>query len=210
MTYQKNTKERSPLLLPALFVFLAAWLNFQNSNLIQVYFPHRTPIIDTLFLITPEVMWTQYLTDLANITSCILLGIYIFRGRQHHLPFTLTVIGFGYFLRSLIILLNPFGGPLGNIAHYGLTTIEQHGQFPSGHTLIVVLAYYLIAKSEAPLLKKLALISVWIEVVSLILSRGHWSVDVVGGFLLAYFAYHFIKEHYREGRATLVLAKGEQ
>lgn len=178
------------LWLSLTLLLLASGLNFVVSALIQLYFPDRQPIPDTLFIVTPYVDWTQYLTDLANIFSFVLVGFYVARGHREELPFILAVFGTAYLMRAFIILLNPFGGPLGNIVTYGLTTIHQHGQFPSGHTLMVVVSYLVVNAKKAPLIKRLLLGSVIVEMVSLILSRGHYGIDVLGGFFVAYVAYN--------------------
>lgn len=163
-----------------------------SSQLIPHLFPDRPAIYDTLFHLLPYVPWTQYLTDLANIFSCVLLAWYLFPRRWPQLPRVLAVLGLGYFLRSLLILINPFAGPLGNEVHYGITHIHQYGQFPSGHMFLVV-AIYLLIGNDAPKLKAAALVSIFIETITLLLSHGHYSIDIVGGFFLAYFAFHVLR-----------------
>lgn len=159
--------------------------------IIPKLFPNRVPIPDTLFNNLPYLPWTQYLTDLANIISLILLLIYLFPRRWGKLPQVLAVLGLGYLLRSVFTLLNPFGGALGNVVHYGLSTVHEYGEFPSGHVFLVAAIYFLI-QADAPILKKLALLSVVVEVISLLLSHGHYSVDIIGGWLIGYFTYHVL------------------
>ncbi len=179
----------------AFLLITGSWLDIHNSATIQANWPNRQPIPDSLFLLLPYIGWTQYFSDLANIFSIILLAIYLFPQRWQKLPFALSILGLGYLLRSMLELLNPYGGPLGNIAYYGITKIHQFGQFPSGHTMLVVIIYYLIDRDEAPLLSNLALGSIAVEVASLLLSHGHYSIDIVGGFFVAYFSYHELKKH---------------
>ncbi len=174
------------LIMGVVFQTITSWQ-------IQVQFPNRQPIFDTLFSILPYWPWLQNWSDIANVFSVILLAWYVFPRNVRKLPFILTVIGLAYFLRGIFIFLNPFGGPLGNITEYGLTNIHQYGQFPSGHTMITVLIYLIIDRMQSPWLKKLALISIFVEVAALLLSHGHYSIDIVGGFLVGYFAYHVLK-----------------
>lgn len=184
---------RSKIFYASAFLLItAAALDNINGAQINRLFPDRQPIPDTMFQILPYVGWTQGLTDIANIFSCLLLALYLFPNRYRKLPRVLAVLGLGYVIRSSVILLNPFGGALGTNAHYGLTTIHQYGEFPSGHVFLVAAIYCLIETEEAPGLKRLALLSVFVEIISLLLSRGHYSIDIVGGLLLAYFAYHFL------------------
>ncbi len=176
-------------------LLIGAFFDMRNSDLIHTYFPLRQPIPDSLFMVLPYLPWTQNWTDLANIFSAILLGFYLFPKRWDKVPFALTVLGLGYLLRSLLILLNPFGGPLGNVVNYGLTNIHQYGQFPSGHTFFVVAVYLFINRLEDPLLKRLALLSCAVEIVALLLSHGHYSIDIVGGILVGYFTYNEVKKY---------------
>lgn len=183
----------SKIFYAALFLLVAgATMDIVTSeHIIPTLFPNRVPIPDTLFNILPYLPWTQYLTDLANIFSVILLLIYLFPRRWGKLPLTLAVLGLGYLMRSVFTSLNPFGGALGNVVHYGLTNIHQYGEFPSGHVFLVT-AIYLLIQNDAPFIKKLALLSVVIEVVALLLSHGHYSVDIIGGWLIGYFTYHVL------------------
>lgn len=181
---------------------IGAVMDFVNGQQIQILFPNRVPIPDTLFMVLPYLPWTQYLTDLANIFSCLLLALYIFPARPWRLPLSLAVLGLGYLIRSVAILLNPFGGALGNMAYYGLTKIHQYGEFPSGHVFLVAAIYLLIDKREAPLLRRLALLSLIVECATLLLSHGHYSVDIIGGLLIGYFSYHVLKD-FRELQLSL-------
>lgn len=183
------------LYLSLLFLSFSATFNFIGSFYINKYFPNRLTIDDLLFRLTPYVSWTQYWTDIANLISCILLIFYLFYGRSRQFAYILTSFAVMYLMRGILILLNPIGGPLGNGVHYGLTQIHQYGQFPSGHTGIVILCYLLVNGKEAPTIKKILLISVIIEIVSLILSRGHYSIDIVGGFFIAYLTYIIMQKY---------------
>lgn len=183
----------SKIFYAALFLLIsgAAMDIITSQYLIPKLFPNRVPIADTLFNILPYAPWTQYLTDLANVFSVALLLFYLFPRRWGKLPLVLAILGLGYLMRSIFTMLNPFGGPLGNIVHYGLTTVHQYGEFPSGHVFLVTATYFLI-QNDTPVLKKLALLSVTIEVISLLLSHGHYSVDIIGGWLIGYFTYHVL------------------
>lgn len=176
-------------------IIFATAVNFYNSEIIQAFFPSRTPIIDTLFLITPQIMWMQYLTDIAVLLAPILLLVYIFNKDYNHLPFYLMVFALAYLFRGILILLNPIGGYFGNMASYGLTGIMQHGMFPSGHTILVFVAYYL-SKNLVPKIGRIIfLVCCYVEVIALVLSRGHYGIDIVGGVLVSYFVYNELVKH---------------
>lgn len=198
MESENKIHKSSLFWLSVIFLISAATLNVLGSEIIQSFFPNRQPIIDTLFLLTPQIMWTQYLTDLAVLVSPIILLILIIRKDLKSLPFYMFVFGFGYAARAILIVLNPIGGYFGNMSNYGMTTIMQHGMFPSGHTLLVCLAYVL-GRDLGNKTTRLILFSCLIlEIVSLVLSRGHYATDIVGGLLVAYFVYNEFKKHKKE------------
>ena len=172
------------------FVTVAAALDFLSSQYIAITFPNRVPVDDLLFRLTPYLSWTQYLSDAAAIIGPILLGWYIFNGREKYLPRALFSIGLGYLMRASMIILTPLGGPLGNGALYGFIPLVQNGQIPSGHTMLAMLCYLFVDRREAPRIKALLLLSVGVEILSLILSRGHYGIDIAVGLLVAYVAYH--------------------
>lgn len=200
-----KTALQSKVFYAALFLLIiGAVMDITTSeHVIPMLFPNRAPIPDTLFSILPYLPWTQYLTDLANIFSVILLMFYLFPKRWNYLPLTLAVLGLGYLMRSVFTMLNPFGGALGNVVSYGLTNVHQYGEFPSGHVFLVV-AIYLLIQSDALTLKRLALASVVVEVISLLLSHGHYSVDIIGGWLIGHFAYHSLV-----GYKGLIISRAE-
>lgn len=181
--------------ISALTVVFATAVNLFNSELIQLYFPERQTIIDTLFLLTPQIMWTQYLTDIAVLVAPIILLFFIVKRDYKYLPYYLMVFALAYLFRGLLILLNPIGGYFGNTNTYGLTSIMQHGMFPSGHTILVFVAYYLSKEIVPRSARKLLLAFCYIEVIALILSRGHYGIDIVGGILVSYFVYNELTKH---------------
>lgn len=186
----------SPLFyISALFILSAAVLNMVNSELIQQLFPNRAPLLDSLFLITPQVMWTQYFTDIAVLVSPTILLILIVKKDREHFPYYLTAFAFGYLLRGFMILLNPIGGYFGNMHGYGLTNIMQHGMFPSGHTILVFVAFFISKGIADRTIRILLAASCVIEIVCLILSRGHYGIDIIGGILVAYFVCNELAKH---------------
>ena len=80
-----------------------------------------------------------------------------------------------------------------------MTPFILNGPFPSGHTAFVFMCYLFVNKKEEPLIKTVLLIVVIGEVISLILSHGHYTIDVASGPLLAYVVYDiFTKQKWFE------------
>lgn len=192
-TSTKKFYQSTSFWLSIFMLLFSTAVNFFNSEIIQHFFPYRQPVLDTLFLLTPQIMWTQYLTDIAVLVSPIVLLIYIIKKDLEHLPYYIMVFSTGYLLRGFLILLNPIGGYFGNMNQYGLTDIMQHGMFPSGHTVLVFVSYYL-SKGIVPKPARIVLlISCWVEVICLVLSRGHYGIDIIGGILVSYFVFNELK-----------------
>jgi membrane-associated phospholipid phosphatase len=96
------------------------------------------------------------------------------------------------------MVLTPLGRPTGNHDSYGIfefTGILQHGMFPSGHQMLATLAWLLVDGTEHPRLKSAAGAIVLLEGLALLLSRGHYSIDVVGGSLVAWFIFERLSRY---------------
>lgn len=195
MPDQQNKILKKEWVLAVGILIISLILNYLSSQVIRIYFPERQPASDLLFKLTPYIGWTQYLTDLANIFSLIVLAIYIFKGRTYQIPLIITTFALMEIFRSILTVATPVGDVFGNNIYYGLTQIRQYGNFPSGHFASSFLCYYFIDRGQAAILSRLALIGIWVEGISLILSRGHYSIDLFGGFCIAYFALHITKKY---------------
>lgn len=198
------TRNFYKVFFPSLALAFGIGLNITSSQLIQAYVPDRPIPRDLLFQITPYIEWTQYLSDPAVIVSLALLVYYVFSGRTKIVPVVLTTFAVAEILRGVMILLNPLGSPLGPDMQYGAVNflpIEQFGQFPSGHMIFVTLCYLLIERKEAPSIKAFLIFCIFIQIIALVFSRGHYSMDIIGGFLIAYLAYNETRKY----RTRLVL-----
>lgn len=192
------TPQIRSLVAPTLALILGIGSNLLSTQLIKAYVPVRPIPPDFFFSHTPYIGWTQYLTDAANVFSVILLAYYTLPRRVHLLPGILWSFAVAEIMRALLILATPLGSPLGPNMQYGITNflpIEQYGEFPSGHTMLVVLCYLLVHKNDAPTIKTFLGISIFVEIISLILSRGHYTIDIAGGFFIAYVAHNEVKKY---------------
>lgn len=164
--------------------------NVFSSVLINQLAPNRAINTDLLFMFTPYVRGLQFATDPILIFALCLLIYYVVTKKKHSLSYYFIAFGYLYILRGIFLPLTPLGRPTGNNDPYGyLGAIPQPGMFPSGHTAAICLAYLIIEERNSSLIKVLMLILIVLEVVVLILSRGHYSIDIVGGALLAYVTY---------------------
>ncbi len=175
---------------------------FFASAMIPLISPNRPALDDLLFDILPFVPWLQYGADFFVAVALISIVIYLFPKRKEKLPQVVAAIGVMEWIRSFIVAVTPIGGPARPDIHYGITPLILNGPFPSGHTALVYMCYLFVDKKQAPGLKTVLLVSTIGEIISLIMSHGHYSIDVIGGLLLTYVVYDvFIRRKWFEFRS---------
>jgi membrane-associated phospholipid phosphatase len=164
---------------------------FAISEMIQRLYPDRPIVPDLLFTLLPNIPFLAYVTEPIMLGLVILILWYAFGRDRIHLPFYFFSVGINYFLRGALMALTPLGRPTGNLDSYGvaiLVNLKQHGMWPSGHVSLVSAIYFLIDGRKQPEFKWAAGLLGLAEMITLILSRGHYSIDVVGGVMLGYIA----------------------
>jgi len=157
--------------------------------------PNQYPLQDFLFNITPFVFWMKYVSDILIFASVALMGYYIFPKRKNIFPQVVAAICTMEFLRGILLFLTPLGPPDRPYLYYGDKSFLLNGFFPSGHTAFIFMCYLFIDKKEEPKIKEVFLIFLLVEIISLILSRSHYSIDVAGGLLLTYFVFDIFKKN---------------
>ncbi|MCX7023033.1 MAG: phosphatase PAP2-related protein [Spirochaetes bacterium] len=177
-------------LLSIAFMVFSALLWVPANALIQWLYPGRPAVPDLLFTLTPEVRWLAYATDPILFGSIAIILVQALRVDRRRLPFYFSAAAVLYCARAVLMILTPLGRPTGNGDSYGIlefSGVLQHGMFPSGHQALACLAFFLVDGAKAPRMKRLALMLAVLQGAALILSRGHYSIDVVGGALVAWF-----------------------
>ena len=91
------------------------------------------------------------------------------------------------FMRAVVIVLTPLAHARGVAPAFPLF---QNGMFFSGHTAAVMLFAMLTDPARAPGLRRLQFVLLGTVIVALLISRGHYTIDIVGGALVAYFIEH--------------------
>jgi membrane-associated phospholipid phosphatase len=168
-----------------------------SSTLIDLWFPDRPMPRDLLFEVLPFAEWPQHLTEIALFVSIGLIAYYGIALRRDAVPGIICMYGLIELLRAGIMLLTPLASAHGRGAYYGFIPIVQNGMFPSGHVASVTLGYLIVGSDAPRWLRQTLLTCLIVECVALLLSHGHYSIDIVGGLLLAY----FVHREYTRGRA---------
>jgi hypothetical protein len=165
---------------------LSGVLAWTTSVFIAEHFPDRPLVGDLGFEILPFIESAQYLTDPALFFGVLGVLYYFSRGRWHEAPGMISLYAIMEIVRALVITLTPMASPLGNGYAYGLVPMTQHGMFLSGHTASAAMFVLVVDREQEPRLWWLQMLWLVIEATTLLLSRGHYSIDIVGGLLLAY------------------------
>jgi membrane-associated phospholipid phosphatase len=175
-------------------VVLAAIASGLSSRYIAHAFPERPTPRDLLFEKLPYLDAGQYINDIVVFAAIfLLLGYGLTRGLDQ-LPDILGVFSTMYLLRAAMTVLTPLASAHGNGAEYGIVPVlhiplVQNGMFPSGHAAAALLCFLMVDKTRAPRLRALQLALAVIAWITLLLSHGHYSIDIIGGLLLSYFVW---------------------
>jgi membrane-associated phospholipid phosphatase len=173
----------------ALIVFLVGIvLNPIMSELVFKLYPNRPIVPDLFFSLLPKIEWLQYLSDpLMIVASLVFIWMVMFLERDK-IPKYLFAFGLIHIFRALMIILTPLGRIVGNNSSYGIFNMVQYGMFPSGHTASAALFMFLTSNKRRGL-KAFFMIFLLFQMVVLLFSRGHYSIDIVGGLMNAYIAH---------------------
>jgi membrane-associated phospholipid phosphatase len=166
----------------------ASLFSFALSGLIQRLYPDRPIVPDLMFTLLPDVPVLAYITDPIMVAIIVLLFWYIFRHDRRYLPHHLVTVAVAYTVRALLMILTPLGRPTGNLDSYGVgvvISLKQHGMFPSGHTMLAAAIFLLIDGARHRGFKWAAGLLCLAEMITLLLSRGHYSIDIAGGVMLS-------------------------
>lgn len=142
---------------------------------------------DLLFDVLPYVRPARWLTLTALAVGFGVFLADLLRRDRARLPAVVAVFALMYLLRAGIMVLTPLAPAQGEGPF--LFPRQQFGMFPSGHVAALTLLA-LLTPVGRPWLRRLHWSMVALVSAGLLLARGHYSIDVVGGLLLAYFVVH--------------------
>ncbi len=182
------------LLLSLSVAFLAATATLFSFWAVPKIDPKPVYLNDLLFQLTPFVYWMKYVSDLLVVAAILVMITYIFPKRKKLFFKFVSLVSVMYFFRALLLILTPIGHPERDFLYYGDRSFLINSFFPSGHTAFIFLCYMFVNKKEEPLIKNLLLVFLVFEIVSLILSRSHYSIDIAGGLLLGYFVFNVFEK----------------
>ena len=127
----------------------------------------------------------RYLTAAVLIAAFAIFVVFAIRSMPAEIPRFIAIFAIMYLLRAATMVLTPLASAHGEGPF--VFALTQYGMFPSGHTAAAVLLALFTEPAIAPRLRRVQTALAAILAVSFVLAHGHYSIDVVGGFLLAYF-----------------------
>lgn len=164
------------------------------SRFIGARFPDRPRAPDLLHGLLPHIPEASYVTLGALGVALALFAIYCARHGRGCMPEFIALAALMYLLRAGISILTPLAIPRDT----AVLSFPLFGNvlFPSGHTSLAYLLKQHTDRVRAPGLRTAQTWLLGTIIVTMLFSRGHYSIDIAGGLLLAY----FVSSEWAEGR----------
>jgi len=178
----------------ALIVFIfGVSVNQISSVYLKNKFGDSLPVLNDLILDNIPFFNVIWLFDLLSLASVLLFIIYAYKKEFKNIPFIILTFGIFQFIRGCFIGLTPFGSP--KIIDVGLFvgTSFKMGVYPSGHVGTSFLAF-LFSKGKWKIIFLLLTIGI---IVTLLLGRGHYSIDIFSAVLFSYAIYCFSIKYFK-------------
>mgnify|MGYP001571338215 CR=1 FL=1 len=180
------------LVIAILFFVLAVFIPAISSTYIKENFANPPIVKDLLWEILPNIpiMW---LSELFLLASVLYLIIWALKKDINYIPYAILLYSTFALIRAGIIVLTPLGLPnhYNGLAPIGEESVFRYGAFPSGHLAYPVLTF-LITKSN------LILIFGFVMSLVILISRGHYSIDLIGSVLLGFFIFVLAEKYVKK------------
>lgn len=187
-----------PLLLKQMawalvFVGVSVAIILANMSYLRWRYPDP-PVLEYDFFLNlfPQTRAFISLSDLIGRAGALIIIYIMWEERFRRVPKLIFLLAAMYVLRSFAIILTP----LGQIHPPDETYSESNflaqnfyfGMFFSGHTASAFLQVFFI---KGHWLRPYAMAIAIFEVIALLASHSHYSIDIFGGFFVAYFFVQF-------------------
>ena len=179
-------------------LFFGILVNQISSSFI-IRYGGNLPVLSDLILDNIPYYNFGYIYDIFNI---LCLGIFImyivFRKQYKNFPYFLALFGILYLIRGICIVLTPFGSPVASYTDLfsKVSEVFNFGMYPSGHTGSSFLAF-LLAKGIYKWIIFVCMIGV---IITLFLTKGQYSIDILSALIFAYAVYCFGKQYIKMGQ----------
>ena len=175
-------------------LIIAYILNYQASLFLMRKYGDNLPLLPDLFLDSLPYLKIAFLYDLLAIITIFTFIIYAFKYEFKSAPYFLLISAISQVTRAAFIIMTPFGSPNGLDVGLFSSADNLFGLYPSGHIMFMFLAYSL----SKGIFKKINLAILITTPIILLLSRGHYSIDIFSGIFFGYAIYSFGEKHLRK------------
>ena len=164
-------------------------LNIASQTYLHNYMSEgkTLPMLSDLILDNLPVIDLSLVYDIVCLIPIFLVFVYVAHRKDYNrVPFILLMVGIFYLVRGVFIVLTPFGNPPlfgGSDPLFNGFSKYELGVYPSGHTGNVFMLFMLVNDS---IYKKIILVCLVIVIIALLLSHGHYSIDIFSGIFFAY------------------------
>jgi len=172
-----------------LAIIAGATLNFASQTYLHNYMIQgkTLPMLSDLILDNLPVIDLSLIYDILCLVIFLVVGIYIVHKKDYNrLPYILLLCGIFFIIRGIFIVLTPFGNPpefQGSDPLFNGWSKFELGVYPSGHVGNSFLLLLLVNDRIYKYILTFCLLGI---IFALFLSHGHYSIDILSGFLFAY------------------------
>jgi membrane-associated phospholipid phosphatase len=180
-----------------IILIFGIFLNQVSSVWLRDHFEGKLPVLNDLILDNLPYYRIQWLYDLIPIAAIILFITYVYKFEIEKTPYFLLIFGISQIIRAAFICLTPFGSPILDVNSLKIldTTSFNYGLYPSGHTGSTFLTF-LLAKKKG--YKSIFFVLSLLVVTTLLLARGHYSIDIFSALIFAYALYSLGKNRFEK------------
>ncbi len=172
-----------------LAIIAGAALNFASQTYLHNYMIQgkTLPMLSDLILDNLPVVDLSLMYDLLCLVIILIVAVYIIHKKDYkRLPYIMLLSGIFFIVRGIFIVLTPFGNPpefLGSNPLFNGWSKFELGVYPSGHVGNSFLLLLLVNDRIYRYILTFFLLAI---IFALFLSHGHYSIDILSGFLFAY------------------------
>lgn len=152
----------------------------------------KLPILDDLFYrITPYYNLIKP-TEALIALSAVIFFYYIYSKKDYNkLPDYIFMYGAFQIIRAFLVILSPFEAVTNGDGIVG-DLFTRSGMFPSGH-IAVPFFFYLFTYKKFKYYNIFLLLTILVGL-GLIISRGHYSIDIFGSLFIIYTVVNFYEK----------------
>jgi len=181
------------LFISFIFFLLAIISTNIGSNYIKKTFVEPPIVRDLLWEKLPYISWFIIISEIIIAFSVIYLIYWSIKKDKDYIPYVFIMWFSFQIIRAIMIIFTPLGFPqmYDGIVPIGKESTFAFGNYPSGH-LIYPFLLFLVTR------KKLFILLSFLGGLTLLISHGHYTVDLIGTVFIGFALYSFFKKYVKK------------